>query len=222
MNAEIVPFYIKDCTLLIKMSGLSPAFDVRDLRERIALCSPAVIYHHFFETLLTPTFDYPDFRNAFAVWVKRQLDDDVLAERLGMIEPYRFSSLEDLRTYTLDIIDERLSEMHVISSVAPGHEFYFREAITMVFETGYVMNNPMEMLDIMPLLTSSSIYYHFLEARRRTPALTDDFSLWLENFGSEWGPLISDLRAIDFIFYSLPELKQELMHMMQQYEVKKQ
>ncbi|MBN1382707.1 MAG: hypothetical protein JXA41_13630 [Deltaproteobacteria bacterium] len=220
MDMDTVPFYIKDCTLLIKMSGFSPAFDIRDLRERIAQCSPSVIYHHYFENLLAPTFDYPDFRNDFAVWVKRQLDDDVLAERLGMIEPYRFDSLEDLRTHTLDIIDERLSELHFITAVPPGHEFYFQEAITVVFETGHVMNNPGEMFKIMPQLTSSSIYYHFLEARRRTPDLTDDFSLWLENFGSEWEPLIRDLRSIDFIFYSLPELKEELLYIMQQYEVK--
>lgn len=216
MNATVVPFYIKDCTLLMKMSGLTPAFDLRDLRDRIALCSPTVIYHHFFENLLAPTFDYPDFRNDFAVWVKRQLEDNVLAERLGMIEPYRFDSLEELRIYTLDIIDERLSELYMIPTVTPGHEFYFKEAITIVFETGHVMHHPREMPDVMPLLTTSSIYYHFLEARRRTPGLTDDFSLWMENFGSTWVPLIHALRSMDFIFYSLPEIKKELIYIVQQ------
>ncbi|MBN1662292.1 MAG: hypothetical protein JW943_01710 [Deltaproteobacteria bacterium] len=216
MNDGTMPFYIKDCTLLTKMSGLSPAFDMRDLRDRIALCRPAVIYHHFCETPLAPTFDYPDFRNDFAVWVKRQLEDNVLAERLGMIDPYQFKSLEDLRAFTLDIIDERLCESYVMSSVPPGHEFYFQEAITMVFETGHVMHHPGEMLEIMALLTNSSIYYHFLEARRRTPGLTDDFSLWMENFGGEWESLVKTLRTIDFIFYSLPELKQELLYVLQQ------
>jgi len=218
MNHKKVPFYINDCTLLMKMSGLSPAFDIRDLRDRIALCSPAVIYHHFFENLLAPTFDYPDFRNDFAVWVKRQLEDNVLAERLGMVEPYRFNSLEDIRAYTLDIIDERLCELHIVPTVTPGHEFYFQEAITIVFETGYVMNHPGEMSEIIPLLTRSSIYYHFLEARRRTPASTDDFSLWMENFGSEWASLIDELRSIDVIFYSLAELKQKLIYILQQHK----
>jgi hypothetical protein len=215
VNAHEVPFYIKDCTLLTKMSGLSPAFDARDLRDRIALCRPSVIYHHFCETLLSPTFDYPDFRNDFAVWVKRQLEDNILAERLAMIDPYRYGSIEDLRADTLDIIDERVCELQAFATVDPGHEFYFQDAITMVFETGHVMHEPGQMQAIIPRLTSSSIYYHFLEARRRTPGATDDFSLWMENFGEPWEPFVSALRSIDFIFYSLAELKQELIYVLQ-------
>lgn len=208
------PFLVKDCTLLIRMSGLSPAFNLRELRDRIACCSPDVIYHHFCETLLAPTFDYPDFRNDFAVWVKRQLEENVLAERLGVIDPYGYPSMERLRTDVLDILDERINEMTFLPSVSPGHEFHFREAVTVVFETGARILYPEDMPESIEKMTKGSIYFHFLEARRRTLGRVDDFSLWLEEFGEPWVPAIMEMRSFDFLFQSLAELKSDLIRVM--------
>jgi hypothetical protein len=81
-------FEIKDCVLLSLMSGMPPDFNLRELRDRIAACSNDVLYHHFCETTLVASFDYPDFRNDFAVWSSKRLGDKVLAERLGIIDPY--------------------------------------------------------------------------------------------------------------------------------------
>ncbi|HEX7504816.1 MAG TPA: DUF5752 family protein, partial [Syntrophales bacterium] len=90
-------FEIKDCSLLIRMSGLPAAVNLRELRDRISVCSADVLYHHFCETPLSPSFDYPDYRNDFAIWAKWRLGDEILAERLGMIDPYLFPSMEELR-----------------------------------------------------------------------------------------------------------------------------
>jgi hypothetical protein len=107
-------FEIKDCALLSRMSGLPAAVNLRELRDRIASCSHDVLYHHFCETTLVTSFDYPDYRNDLAVWVKKQLSDEILAERLGMIDPYDFTSLEELRATTLEIIDDHLSEISTV------------------------------------------------------------------------------------------------------------
>src|SRR3990170_9059892 len=95
-GGRMTPFVIQDCSLLIRMSGLLPAADLRELRDRIAACGENVLFHHFFETPLRPTFDNPDYRNDFAVWAKLYLDDRVLAERLGILDPYSCSSLDEL------------------------------------------------------------------------------------------------------------------------------
>jgi hypothetical protein len=208
------PFLVKDCTLLIRMSGLNPAFNLRELRDRIACCSPDVIYHHFCETLLAPTFDYPDFRNDFALWVKRQLEENVLAERLGVIDPYGYPSLETLRADVLDILDERINEMEYLPSVSPGHEFHFREAVTVVFETGERLLRPEDMPGAIEGMTKGSVYFHFLEARRRTESGLDDFSLWLEEWGEPWLPAVGELRTIDFLFQSLTELRSDLVRVL--------
>ena len=68
--------------------GGASGLDLRELRERIAVCGENVLFHHFCETTLRGTFDNPDYRNDFAVWSKLYLGDRVLAERLGILDPY--------------------------------------------------------------------------------------------------------------------------------------
>jgi len=210
-GSNMNPFEIKGCVLLIRMSGLPAAFNLRELRDRIASCSADVLYHHFCETPLAPSFDYPDYRNDFAVWIKHKLDDDILAERLGIIDPYSFPSMEKLRVATLDIIDDRLSELTVIPWARPGHEFYFTEASTVVFDTGERVLHPKDLGAAIGAMTTGSIYYHFLEARRRPPRCVDDFSSWLSGFGKAWAPHVRALKQIDFSFYTLAELRTELL-----------
>jgi len=207
-------FTVKDCTLLTRMSGLPPAINLRELRDRLAVCSEDVLYHHFCETLLVPQFDYPDYRNDFAVWARHHLRDDVLGERLGIIDPYGFSSLEDLRTLVLDIIDEHLSERVTVPWAPPGHEFCFMEASTVVFDTGRRLDRPEELSAEMSSMTNGSIYFHFLEARRRPPLGMDDFSAWLSSLEGDWTPYIAALQTIDFPFYTLTEIRKELVRVL--------
>jgi hypothetical protein len=205
------PFAIKDCTLLVKMSGLQPAVNLRELRERIAVCSPNVLYHHFCETLLVPQFDYPDYRNDFAVWARHHLRDEILGERLGILDPYSYPSLEDLRSTVLDIIDDHLSSRTMVPWAPSGREFNFMEAITVVFDTGQSIAHPTELAAAISSMTHSSIYFHFLEARRRPPQRYDDFTAWLQGLDGDWQHYISSLANIDFPFYTLTEIKAALI-----------
>ena len=204
-------FKVKDCALLVRMSGQPPAINLRELRERIAACSENALFHHFCEPLLRPAFDHPDYRNDFAVWVKLYLSDRVLAERLGILDPFSMGSLEELRAVTLDIIDERLSEVVAIPSAAPGDEFYFLEATTVVFDTGDRIASPRDLAAAVKGMTNGSIYYHFLEARRRPPVGTDDFSVWLKEEEKKNAKYIRALESIDFYFHTLSHLKEEII-----------
>jgi hypothetical protein len=204
-------FEVKDCALLVRMSGLPPAMNLRELRRRIAVCSENVLFHHFCEPLLRPAFDNPDYRNDFAVWAKLYLSDRVLAERLGILDPFTMGSLEELRAVVLEILDERLSEVIAIPSAAPGDEFFFLEATTVVFDTGERIASPRELCAAIGRMTNGSIHYHFLEARRRTPARTDDFTAWLREKENRNAKYIRALGSIDFYFHSLRDLKEELV-----------
>lgn len=204
-------FEIKDCTLLTRMSGLAPACNLRELRDRMALCSLNVIYHHFCETLLVPSFNYPDYRNDLAVWARHHLRDEVLGERLGIIDPYGFASLEELRTVIIDILDERISERDMVPWAPPGHDFHFMEATTVVFDTGRSIEHPEKLPAAIPDMTGSSIFFHFFEARRRPPLGLDDFSAWLQSFEGDWSRYSKALADIDFPFYTLAETKNVLL-----------
>lgn len=205
------PFEVKDCALLVRMSGLPPAINLRELRMRIAACSESVLIHHFCETLLRPTFDNPDYRNDFAVWAKLYLGDRVLAERLGLIDPYAMTSIEELRNVVLDILEDRLSEVSDVSSVSVGDEFFFLEATTVTFDTGERITHPRELAAAVRGMTNGSVYYHFLEARRRLAGGMDDFSAWLHEDPEKYRKLIEALKSIDFYFYSLPELRRQIV-----------
>jgi hypothetical protein len=204
-------FEVKDCALLARMSGIPPAFNLRELRERIASCHADVLYHHFCETALVSSFDYPDYRNDFAVWARWRLGDQILSERMGMIDPYLFTSMEDLRGAVLEIIDERLSEVTMIPWARPGHEFFFMQAVTVVFDTGERIHHPDELAEVVARMTKGSIYFHVLEARRRWPVGVDDFTGWLQNYDGNWDHYIKAVQTIDVTFHTLAEIRQKLV-----------
>ncbi len=200
-------FQVKDCTLVTRMAGLRTAVNLRELEERLSVCPDECLFHHFCETVIRPTFDDPEFPNDFALWAGRQLRDRVLAERLAIINPYNYSSFDELRTTVLDIIAERLSELNYIPTAPHGYDFQFLQAVTTIFDTGIILEKPSDLATQLPNMSLGSVYYHFVEARRRTEDGVDDFTAWLANFGEEAQPLIDALRHIDFYFLSLSELR---------------
>ncbi len=62
-----------------------------------------------------------------------------------------------------------------------------------------------------------SVYYHFFEARRRLGMIhMDDFSYWMEtNFGLP--ELVAAIRDIDIYFYTLKEIRDTLLALIQQH-----
>lgn len=208
------PFEIKDCALVSRMSGLMPAVNLRELRDRIASCHTDVLYHHYCETPLATSFDLPDFRNDFAVWAKSRLGDDLLAERLGIVDPYSFPTMDDLRSATIEIIDDRLSEVTMIPWARPGHEFHFMQAVTIVFDTGNQVSHPDGLASAVSAMTNSSVYFHVLEAQRRNAARVDDFTAWLQSLDGEWSHYVQATRSIDIGFLTLPELRKKLIEVL--------
>jgi len=211
----IEPFVVMDCVLLTRMSGLSPAMNLRELRDRISLCSENVIYHHFCETTLRPTFDDPEYRNDFAVWARESLGDRILAERLGIIDPYEIDSMENLRRMVLEIIEDRLSELSPwVPMVRQGNDFYFMEATSVVFDTQKRITDPYGLAEAIKHMTNGSIYYHFLEARRRQALQRDDFTTWLTEIGNAGGRFARAIATIDPHFLTLGELRNKLVNVL--------
>ena len=204
-------FNVKDCTLITRMAGVREAMNLRELEERVRICPDESLFHHFCETVIRPTFDFPDYPNDFALWAGLQLRDKILAERLAIINPYKYESFDDLRNQLIDIIEERLSETEHILWVPKGRAFQFLQAATVVFDTGIVLNSPQDFFRQLPQMSLGSIYYHFVEARRRTKGMVDDFTLWLSEFLKNTDSLIKTLREIDFYFLSLAELRNSMV-----------
>ena len=205
------PFRFMDCAMTTLSLGKS-AQNLRELRDRIAEAPLQSISHHFYESLLRPAFDDPEYRNDFAQWTSRHLHDDLLAERLGVIDPMEFDTLEALRQHLVDVLEDRLAETTHVPWAAPGHEFYFLRSQTVVLDTGLTAATPPEMAAILPRLPTGSVFYHFVEGRRRPPLKVDDFSAWLETWGPDYLACRNRLAAIDFHLWSLSEMRAQIAH----------
>jgi hypothetical protein len=207
-NSKAHSFAIKDCALAA-ISTKKRAQNLRELGDIIRTIHPGSIYYHFWGCLLRPRFDDPEYHNDFAIWAHNGLYDEKLAERLGIIDPTNFSSMEDLRQELVEVIEERLDESELVPWSKADHQFHFLRSQVVVFDTNRRIEQPEELLKIIPSMSISSIFYHFVDARRRSPDNADDLQAWLAAFDNYVG-LREGIAEADTYFSSLNELREEL------------
>jgi hypothetical protein len=203
-------FSIKDCALVSIATG-KKARQLREFRDNLATIEAASIYHHFWGGLLVPRFEEREYNNDFAAWVRHGVHDKVLAEQLAALDPTGLSDLEQLRQVILDLVDARFDEAEHLSWMRASGQFEFICSQIVVFDTDRRLQNPEAFADVVPGLSTSSIFYHFVDARRRTETGTDDFSEWLGNFGDQYNSLREELADVDPFFGSLSELRNQLV-----------
>lgn len=202
-------FAVKDCPLLTMTTGRY-AQSLPELNTNLREVHQSCLYFHFWGNRLMPRFERPDFQNDIAVWTRNALHDHLLSEKLGIINPTRFPDLEAMRREVVDIIEERLEETETTPGAQRGQEFFFIRSQTVVFDTRLRIREPQGLCDIVSQMSVGSIYYHFIDARRRLPESMDDFSFWLMGCRGEYNELIHDLKNLDPYFVSLVELRERV------------
>lgn len=207
---------IMDCALIAIATG-QKAQNLREFRDQLQSVHPGCIYHHFWGTLLNTRFEHPEFQNDFAVWTSRYMHDLKVSEKLSMVDPGDHSNIEDLRKEVLEIVEERLYESDYVPWVKPGEEFHFIRSQTVIFNTGKSYGDPQQLVGVIPTISLGSIFYHFIDSRRRTSDAKNDFSLWLAGFGDKYNGLIAELDKIDPYFTTLSELREEINYVFADY-----
>jgi hypothetical protein len=202
-------FYIKDCSLIAIATG-EKAQNLRELREHLRNIASGSIYYHFWGGLLRPRFDDPEYHNDFAIWVAHSLHNKSLAERLAVIDPVAFESIEELRKELIETIEEGLDETEFPTWAKRDDQFEFVRSQIVVFDTNTSVDKPEDFSSIMPGLSRGSIFYHFIDARRRTENSLDDFQNWLLEFGPDYEHLRQEIRNICPYFSALKKLRKEL------------
>ena len=203
------PFVVKDCALIAIATGVR-AQNLRELRMHLATIDPGCIYYHFWGGLLRPRFDDPEYQNDFAAWAHHGLHDRRLAERLALVDPTENVDMEDLRRELLEVIEEREDESEMVPWARADQQFHFIRSQIVVFDTGARIIDPRDLVELIPTLPVSSIFFHFVDARRRDPVSMDDFSTWLMGFEGVFPELMWHVAALDPYFGSLSELREEL------------
>jgi hypothetical protein len=200
------PFVVKDCALVAMATGRK-AQTLKELRDLLREVEDVSIYHHFWGRLLQPQFDEPEYNNDFAAWAFHRLHHQELAERLSVVNPTEFPSMDAVREELIEIAETVLDESEWVAYARADRAFHFVKSQIVVFDTGVSLKTPEALGDVVPRMSSGNIFYHFIDARRRTPMGKDDFSAWLEGYGDRYLPLLDALGSIDPYFSSLEEIR---------------
>lgn len=202
-------FAVKDCALISLATGRR-AQNLRELREILFGINPGSLYYHFWGGLLQPRFEEREYNNDFAAWARHGLHDNALAERLAVIDPAGHGDLEGLRRELIDVIEARLDEIDHVPWARLDQQFEFIHSQIVVFDTRKRVESPEDLAALISTLSTSSIFYHFIDARRRSERNVDDFCAWLSTFGAEQDALCEQLAAVDPYFLPLTELRRQL------------
>lgn len=201
------PFQLKDCALIAIATGRR-AQTLKELRDHLQVISRSSIYHHFWGARLETRFEQPEYNNDFAAWARHEIHDRTLAERLSAVDPTHFADLEAVRQELLDVIDERLDETGPY--LWTPRPFEFLRAQIVAFTSKRACQSAEELADVMPQVSLGTIFYHFIDARRRREDGLDDFRGWLAGFGRRYETLWENLANVDPYFSTLSELRLEL------------
>jgi len=205
-TSEYYQFHVRDCALVSIATG-HRAQNLREFAHELGEVNPGSIYHHFWGRLMFPTFAEPEYNNDFASWASHALHEKALAERLSMIDPAEHDDIESLRREVIEIVESRLDESEMVPWARTDQQFHFLRSQIVVLDTGRVIENPPDLSYVVPELTRGSVFYHFIDARRRTDTHSDDFSAWLEGFEGRYSDLCRKLEALDPYFSPLEEIQ---------------
>ena len=172
------PFRFHGCIELREILG-HRARDERELMELLEQVPPGSVYYHTHSVFLRHHQVTGAYPNDFANWVASQVRDQVLAERLAVVDPFEFEDLERLREELISIVDEHISNLHPVPRVVFGEPFFFIQSHVVDVPLGLTARTLEEFITCLKEIDESSIYLHTLEARVRRGVKGGDFAEWL-------------------------------------------
>jgi hypothetical protein len=174
------PFFFTGCWELKGMLGRK-AWDEQQLLEIIEEIPLDSVYYHTHSFFLRHQYIAGPYPNDFATWTAIQLRDHVLAEKLGILDPFDYDNLESIRAEIVNIIDNHLSRLQIIPRVIYGEPFHFMQSRIITVPTGLKANDLNEFCQILSSTDSSVVYFHTFEAMLRLGRREGDFPLWIKS-----------------------------------------
>jgi hypothetical protein len=199
------------CSELVQILGLR-ADDERELAEILEEVSLDSVHHHTRGHFLRHGFVGAPYPNDFATWAAIQVRDRVLGERLSMVSPQDFPSLEALREEILTIIDDHLSHLSIVPRVLFGEPFDFMQSRVVEVPTGITADSLETFRAGLAVVPPSAVYFHTIEAPRRLARSETDFAVWLRQ-GLGLARLTAAFNRVDPYAGSLEGLRTELLRL---------
>jgi hypothetical protein len=191
------------------------ATNLRELVQFLGDMPEPVLNYHLWQSRLNITRPMMEYPNDFAFWAAEALHDKLLAEKLSGIDPFDYENLGQVREALVEELEEYLWDSPQAPQVRPGYELHLCEASAVVLHAGITARTLREFCDALQTVGLDSVYYHFVEARRRLgDRRMDDFSRWIaDNFTLP--SLVTAIREIDIYFYTLAEIRDTILALVQ-------
>jgi hypothetical protein len=202
-------FHFVGCAELQQTLG-DRADDEKRLLELLERVPPDSVYYHTHSYFLRRRYIPTPYTNDFADWAALEVRDQVLAEKLAVVDPYEFEGLEPLRDELISIIDEHLSGVTIVPRVVFGEPFYFKQSRIVPIDTGLVVSSLKEFRDALAEVDVSAIYFHLFEARMRLNHKEGDFSVWCRD-ALQWPALAAGLATVNPYLGSLERVRSRLL-----------
>jgi uncharacterized protein DUF5752 len=136
--------------------------------------------------------------------------DQVLAERLAVINPFEFASLEDLRDELMSVVHDHLVRLSAVPRVEFGEAFHFQQSHIVEVPLGAAATTLAEFRTGLAEVDASAIYFHMVEARARLGRRSGDFAEWIR--GSLALPALAErIERIDAYMTSLERVRARVL-----------
>jgi hypothetical protein len=172
------PFQFVGCVEL-RQSVDRRALDERELMDRLEEVPAGSIFYHTHGYFLRHRPHTTAYGNDFATWVAAHVRDQALAERLAVVNPFDFGSLEELREELCSIVDDHLTRRSSVPRVEFGEAFFFQQSHLVEVELGPPVTTLAEFRAALADVDTSAIYVHMVEARARLGRRSGDFAEWI-------------------------------------------
>ncbi len=175
-----MPFRFVSCMELREVLG-KRAMDEHRLLELIEEVPADSIYYHTHSYFLRHAYTQQLYSNDFATWVVLYAQDRILGERLGVLDPFAFGDIEQLRDEIIRIMADHLNHSTASSRCVVSEPFEFIRSHIIEIPLGLETRTLSEFYGALADVEIGAVYNHVCEARMRKRQLSVDFARWISS-----------------------------------------
>ena len=177
-DSAVAPFVFTGC-VEVRQALQRTADDERELLERLEEVPGEALFYHTHGYFLRHRPMTTAYGNDFAAWVAVHVRDQALSERLAVVNPFEFPSLEHLREELVTVVHDHLRRLRTVPRAETGEAFHFQLSAIVEVELGPPARTLAEFRDGLAAVDASAIYFHMVEARARLGRRSGDFAEWI-------------------------------------------
>jgi len=208
------PFYFYTSSSLVELTG-EKANTLEELLVLLRRCTGSAIFYHVFQSFRERHFAIEKYHSDFAQWISTSLDEEPLAERLGVLDVRDFTSIRSVRESMITIIEDYAHKRPQSLDRQSKTPFFFCQSVSVVTPTKHIARSLEDFYHIIGEIGIRSIHYHLVEARLRLGVHTNDFSYWFRD-SLRKEKLAQRIEGIDIYLHTLEEIREMILHDIQE------